>query len=86
MLPERNLLDLLALALAGIGAVYAGFAISDGRQKWIVIEGVVAAGFLALAALGLWVSPLYLGVGYFLHGVWDIFHHSPKPLKTCVVL
>lgn len=85
MLPERHLLDLLALALAGIGAVYVGFAISDGRRKWVVIEVAVAAGFLTLAALGLWVSPVYLGAGYFLHGGWDIFHHSPQPLKTHVV-
>jgi hypothetical protein len=84
LLPERYVRDLLALILTGIGAVYVGFAISDGRQKWIVIELAVAIGFLALAALGLWVSPVYLGTGYFLHGVWDILHHSPQPLQTRV--
>jgi hypothetical protein len=78
VLPQTLALDLLALLLAGIAGVYVGFAIADGRGRALALEAAVALAFLAVAALGLWWSPLALVVGYAAHGVWDVVHHPHR--------
>lgn len=81
LLPPALTLDLLALLLAGIAGVYVGFAITDGRGRTLAVEAAVALVCLAVAAFGLWWSPLALVVGYTAHGVWDVVHH-PQRIDT----
>lgn len=73
--PPHPRLDVYAVALAAIGAVYVGSALVEQRGRSIVLEVLIAIACLALALTGLWVSPLALIAGYVLHGVWDFFHH-----------
>ncbi len=67
--------------LAVIGAIYMGFAFSDGRLSIVILELSVATGFLVLALLGLWQAPLFVGVGLILHGIWDLLHR-PRGITT----
>lgn len=79
--PPQLRLDVYAVALSAIGAVYVGSALSEKRGRSIFLEAIVAIACLALALMGLWISPLALTGGYVLHGVWDFFHH-PVPVGT----
>jgi len=74
LLSRTQTIEGLALLLMGIAAVYFGFAVSDGSRQAVLIEGGVVLLYLALCACGLWVSPLFLVVGYVLHGLWDLVH------------
>ncbi|UGB30570.1 DUF6010 family protein [Metabacillus sp. B2-18] len=76
--------QLFALFLAYTACVYLGAALSDSRVKWISIEFGLSCLFFNLAFLGLIFSPLWIAVGYLLHGVWDLLHH-PKIIQTKVV-
>ncbi len=77
-------LELLVILLAVIALIYLGFALMDGRKREIMIEISGIIFFLALAILGLWMSPNFLIAGYLAHGVWDIIH-NPKIIQTEVV-
>ena len=81
VLPKAFALEILALLLSAIAAVYVGFALSDGRIKLILIEAGVALTFLVVSALGLQISSLFLAAGYFIHGGWDSLHH-PSGIQT----
>jgi hypothetical protein len=70
-----------SVSLAAIGAIYIGFAFSDGRPWIVILEGTVATGFLVLALLGLWVAPAWVAVGLILHGLWDL-GHRPHAITT----
>ena len=63
-----------SVALAVIGAIYVGFAFSDGRISLVLLELSVGTGFVVLALLGLWWAPLCLAIGLILHGFWDLAH------------
>jgi hypothetical protein len=76
--------QLFALFLAYTACTYVGAALSDSRLKWISVEFVVSALFFSFAALGLIVSPVWLAMGFILHGIWDMLHH-PKMIKTKVI-
>jgi hypothetical protein len=67
--------------LAVIGAIYLGFAFSDGRVSIVILEFSVATVFLILAFLGLWQAPALIGVGLVLHGFWDLAHR-PRWITT----
>jgi hypothetical protein len=69
-------LSLHALLLAAIAWVYVGFALLDGRQGNVALEGFVAFAFLALALLSLIYSPYLIAAGFVAHGLWDLIHHS----------
>ena len=64
-----------ALGLALIAAVYIGFAVADGRPSVIVVECVVAAVFVVLAATGVTGSAWLLVVGFLGHGLKDLWQH-----------
>ena len=64
-----------ALGLALIAAVYIGFAVADGRPSVIVVECVVAAVFVVLAAAGVTGSAWLLVVGFLGHGLKDLWQH-----------
>jgi len=83
LLPKQTALELLALFLTFIGGIYGGFALLDKRTREFVIESLGLLVTFALAAAGLWVSPVYLAAGYFFHGVWDALHH-PKGIQTVI--
>ena len=64
-----------ALGLALIAAVYIGFAVADGRPSVIVVECVVAAVFVVLAAAGVTGPAWLLVVGFLGHGLKDLWQH-----------
>jgi uncharacterized protein (TIGR02246 family) len=70
-----------AMALAVIAAIYVGFAFSDGRLAFIVIELLVGTGFVVLALLGLWQAPVFIAAGLVLHAIWDLVHR-PRLVGT----
>ncbi|MDQ1147836.1 hypothetical protein QE429_004663 [Bacillus sp. SORGH_AS 510] len=76
--------QLFTLFLAYTACVYAGAALSDSRIKWISVEFAVSLVLFNFALLGLLYSPIWVGVGFILHGIWDMLHH-PKLIKTSVV-
>jgi hypothetical protein len=67
----------LGTLLAGIGFVYVGFAVADGRKSAIVIQSISALAFLWIAQIAIREdSNLLLGLGFIAHGVWDALHHE----------
>ena len=78
VLPGEVRLPLHAVLLAGIAAVYVGFALSVGRPRFLVLQITGALAFGAAAVAGLTVHPNILAAGYGLHGVWDLLHHRSE--------
>ena len=70
-----------SVTLAVIGAIYLGFAFSDGRLSIVILELSVATAFIVLALLGLWLAPAFIAVGLILHGFWDLAHR-PRAITT----
>jgi hypothetical protein len=70
-----------SVALAVIGAIYLGFALSDGRLPIVILELSVGTAFVVLALLGLWLAPVFVAVGLILHGFWDLAHR-PRGITT----
>jgi hypothetical protein len=65
------------MLLAGIGFVYLGFAVSDGRKSAIMVQAVSALVFIWVAQIAVREeSNLLLGLGFVAHGIWDAFHHE----------
>ncbi|MDH5178412.1 MAG: hypothetical protein OEZ39_04100 [Gammaproteobacteria bacterium] len=83
LLPYGKALDAIGMVLAVIASIYIGFAIADGRKNIILIECFAAAVFLGLALFGMWGKPVWLVIGYFAHGGWDLIHH-PAAVQTKV--
>src|SRR4051794_39949405 len=55
----------LAVLLAGIGAIYARFAVADGCVSAIVVQVMSAAGFLNIAFFGVLLDAnVLLGLGF----------------------
>jgi hypothetical protein len=84
----------LGAQLAGIGWVYFGFGVADGRPSAIAVQAASAGAFLTVGFLGAYhQSALLLGIGYLAHGAWDWLHHNdhgPTHVRTwyppfCVV-
>jgi hypothetical protein len=76
----------LGCLLAGIGFVYVGFAIADGRRSALVVQIASAIVFLNVAYIGAQQkSSLLLGLGFLGHAVWDAIHHEghgPTEVRT----
>ena len=70
-----------SVALAVIGAIYMGFAFSDGRLSIMILELSFATAIVVLALLGLWQANFLLALGLILHGLWDIAHR-PHGITT----
>jgi chromate transport protein ChrA len=75
VLPHEWSVQLAAVLLAVIGAVYVGFALQKGSPRQIQTEILVATAFLALALGGMWWRPWLIPLAYVLHGAWDWAHH-----------
>lgn len=63
------------VVLLVIPGVYIGMAIAEGNRRKILIESVVAFAFVAIAVAGFRYSPIVIGIGLLLHGIWDFLHH-----------
>jgi hypothetical protein len=94
LLPVAVAYVYLGAQLAGIGWVYFGFGVADGRPSAIAIQVASAGVFLTVGFLGAYhQSTLLLGIGYLAHGGWDWVHHNdhgPTHVRTwyppfCVV-
>lgn len=67
----------LGMLLSGIGFVYLGFAVSDGRKSAIVVQAISALVFIWVAQIAIREdSNLLLGLGFVGHGAWDALHHE----------
>ena len=64
-----------ALGLILIAAVYIGFAVADGRPIVVVVEAVVAALFVLLAAAAVTGPAWLLVLGFIGHGCKDLWQH-----------
>jgi hypothetical protein len=72
-----------SVALTMIGAIYLGFALSDGRLSIMILEGLAGTAVIVLALLGLWWAPGIVAVGLILHAFWDLAHR-PRLVTTKV--
>ncbi|MDF0489940.1 hypothetical protein PX554_17530 [Sphingomonas sp. H39-1-10] len=54
VLDARQSVDLSAIVVAVIGAIYVGFALQRGSVVQTVAEALVATGFVTVALAGLW--------------------------------
>ncbi len=68
--------DLLALLLAFTGGIYYGAALNGGSRGRVVFEGAFAALLIGFGLLSLFWTPLWMALGFILHGVWDLVHHT----------
>ena len=68
--------DLLALFLALTGGIYFGAALHGGSRRRVVLEALAGGGMVILGALGLAWSPRWIALGFLLHGLWDLAHHT----------
>ena len=67
-----------------IPSLYVGSAIQEGSRNGIVIQIFVAVLFLGIACLGMLKCKVFFSIGLFLHGFWDLFHHTrhaPTPVQ-----
>lgn len=74
--------ELAALTLAAVGAVYAGFGLQRGTLRQAAAEVAVALAFAAAALAGLWVSAWAIPGAFAAHAAWDLAHHrhgQPAP-------
>lgn len=81
MVDPRLRLALLAVFLASMAALYFGFAVVDGRLRWLAAEVLVGGALLGFAVAGLRVAPGFLAAGFVAHATWDFAHH-PRGIQT----
>ncbi len=70
-----------SLGLAGIAAIYVGFAVADGRGPVIAVETAVAGVFVVVAVIGIAASPWFLVLGLAGHGVKDLWQERTHFVK-----
>ena len=73
---RSSALNGLALFLALTACVYLGALLAAGPsgRKIAASEGLVGGSVFLCAFLGLTVSPVWIAIGYWAHGVWDWLH------------
>jgi hypothetical protein len=85
-LPDAVAYVYLGAQLAGVGWVYFGFGVADGRASAIAVQVFSASAFLTVGFLGAYHrSTLLLGLGFIAHGAWDWVHHDdhgPTHVRT----
>ena len=74
----------LALFLAFTACVYPGAVLAQNAKRWVSLSEIaIGIAVLACAWLGVTRQPLWIVVGYLVHGVWDWGHHSKHvPTRT----
>ena len=78
LLPPRYAVEFFAAFLALTATGYFGSALTEGKVTSFIIETLVALAVFATALAGLWQSPVWLAIGYFGHGLWDLVHHPHR--------
>ena len=58
-----------------IASYYALFAVMGSSARILVMESVIAVGFLVLAVVGFKRSLWFVIAGLIAHGAFDFFHH-----------
>lgn len=66
----------LAVSLVTAGLIYVGFALIWGNGSWLMIEVIGLLACVVFAVLGLRISAFFIGLGWFLHPVWDFGLHT----------
>jgi len=84
-LPAPQALVLFAVLLGLTSGIYIGFGLADGRSWEQGLELLAGLIFFAVAAIGVWVSPLVIAGGFMAHAVWALVHH-PRRVGTQVVM
>lgn len=77
-------LEVFALFLALTACVYGGAALSPAGTWYGPVELPVVVAVFGASVAGLLASPLWVAVGYFAHGGWDLLHHL-RVVRTPVV-
>lgn len=75
MLSQDAAVQVVALEVTAIYAIYLGFALTHGDGKALLIEAAFITAGLTLVGLGVWREPAFLALACGLHGVWDLLHH-----------
>jgi hypothetical protein len=57
-----------------IGLIYVLFAAMTGSIRTVLLESIVATGFLIVAVVGFKTSTWFVVIGLAAHGVMDAFH------------
>ncbi|MCB0333014.1 MAG: hypothetical protein KDD55_05910 [Bdellovibrionales bacterium] len=70
--------------LALTACVYGGAALTPSGATYGRVELPVVGVVFFTAILGIIVGPVWLAVGYVIHGAWDILHHN-KCVGTPIV-
>ena len=77
-LPSEYGVDFLAVFLGATASVYVGSALHSGSRRLVVLETLLFTVLLVCALVGLWISTVFMALGYFIHGVWDALHHPHR--------
>lgn len=80
----ENQLQIFALFLALTSCVYGGAILTPAGSKYSLLELPFVVVVFVSSILGLLLSPIYLALGYLIHGAWDLSHHF-KCVKTPIV-
>jgi hypothetical protein len=67
-----------AVALAMIAAIYVGFAVADGRRRVIAVEVLVAFAFVVCATVAIASFPWLIVIGLVGHGLKDLWQHRTQ--------
>jgi hypothetical protein len=80
-LPELLAYTILAILLASASGVYLRYAFIRREATLVTVEMIFMILFGVLAVVGVAVSPMFLALGFLLHGFWDMAHH-PRYIRT----
>lgn len=83
-LAGTNQLEVFALFLALTASVYGGSALTPAGTAYSAIELPFVFLVFVSAVAGLLLSPIWISIGYFGHGGWDLLHHYRK-IKTPII-
>jgi hypothetical protein len=72
---------ILALLLAAASGIYIRYAFIRREAPLVTVELIFMILFGVLAVVGIAVSPMFLALGFLLHGFWDLAHH-PRYIRT----
>ena len=79
-LDPRASIELAAVVVAAVGAIYASFGLQRGTPGQATVEVAVAALFVGAGLAGLWLSAWIIPAAFVAHGVWDTVHHRRAAL------
>jgi hypothetical protein len=72
--PESLVLPLFVGILGLLAGVYPGVSMALSMEGRPGLQWTAALAVVALALVGLWVSPLFLAAAWLLLGLWSLLH------------